>query len=144
MNDVELVVKVEHRNGRHFARCAARTGRSGRIGLLDDVRVRIFLQEDVRALARTIVGFVFLRRYDPIPTEFDEINRQRIATTARLRRRLVAVEADRPLRPVLPSVGRDHLNKRYLNQRSGWTERLEQNKTNCPHSPAILRPSLNR
>lgn len=119
MNDVELVVEVEHRNGRHFARRATRAGRPGRIGLLHDVRVRIFLQEDVRALARTVVGFVFLRRYDPIPTEFDEIDRQWIATTARLRRRLVAVEADRPFRPVLPSVGRDHLDKRYLNQRFG-------------------------
>ena len=114
VDDVELVVKVEHRDGRHFARGAARAGRPRRIGLLHDVRVRILLQEDVRALAGTIVGLVLFRGDDPVPAELHKVHRQRVAAAARLGRRLVAIQADRPLRPVLPPVRRHYFHERNL------------------------------
>ena len=114
VDDVKFVVEIEHRDGRHFSGCATGACRSGRIGLLDDVRVRILLEENVRALPCTVVGLVLFRGDDPIPSELDKVHRQRIATATGLGRCLVAVEPDRTLRSMLPPVRGNYLHKRHL------------------------------
>lgn len=117
VDDVELVVEVQHRDGGHLARRAARAGRPRGVRLLDDVRVRVLLEEDVRALAGAVVGLVLLGRDDPVPAELDKVHGERVAAAAPLGRRLVAVEPDGPLRALLPAVGGHHLDERHLLER---------------------------
>ena len=75
------------------------------------MRVRIFLQENVRTFTRTVVGFVFLWRDNPVPAEFDEIHRQRIAAAASFGRIFVTIETHRSFGSMFATVRRHHLNE---------------------------------
>lgn len=149
VNNIKFVVKVEHWNGWHFARGATRSGRAGRIGLLHDMRVRIFLQKDVRTFAWTIIRLVLFRRDDPIPSEFDEIHRQWIAAASRLRRSFVAIQTDCPFGPVFAAVSRHHLDEWHLHKPDSNTkmDKLLHKKPNDvinerTNAPSALRWSL--
>lgn len=94
MNDLLLVVEVEHVNGGHLCWGTAGPCRASGVSMLYKVSVRIFLHEHVLALARTIVGFVTFGGNDPVPSECLEIHSQRVATAARLSGVLVAVQTE--------------------------------------------------
>ena len=80
VNDLLLVIEVEHVNGGHLGwRTAGPCGATG-VGVLHQVGVRVFLHEHVLALARAIVGFVAFGSNDPVPAERLEIHSQRVAT----------------------------------------------------------------
>lgn len=94
VNDLLLVIEVEHVNGGHLGRgTAGPCGASG-VGVLHQVGVRVFLHEHVLALTGAIVGFVAFGGNDPVPAERLEIYSQRVATAARLCGVLVAVQAE--------------------------------------------------
>lgn len=69
VNDLLLVIEVEHVNGRHLGWGAAGPRGASRVGVLHQVGVRVFLHEHVLALARAVVRFVAFRGNDPIPAE---------------------------------------------------------------------------
>lgn len=94
VNDLLLVIEVEHVNGGHLGWCTAGPCRATGVGVLHQVGVRVFLHEHVLALARAIVGFVAFGSNDPVPAERLEIHSQRVATAARLGGVLVAVQAE--------------------------------------------------
>lgn len=93
MNDLLLVIEVEHVNGGHLGWGTARPCGTSGVGVLDQVSVRIFLHEHVLALAGAIVGFVAFGSNDPVPAECLKINSQRVATAARLSGVLITVQA---------------------------------------------------
>lgn len=93
VNDLLLVVEVEHVNGGHLCWGTARPCGASGVGMLHQVSVRVFLHEHVLALARAIIGFVALGGNDPVPAECLEIHSQRVATAARLGGVLIAVKA---------------------------------------------------
>lgn len=93
MNDLLLVIEVEHVNGGHLGRgTAGPCGASG-IGVLHQVGVWIFLHEHVLALARAVVGFVAFGGNDPVPAERLEVHSQGVAAAPGLGGVLVAVQA---------------------------------------------------
>lgn len=94
MNDLLLVIKVEHVNGGHLGGRTAGPGGAPRVGVLHQVGVRVFLHEHVLALAGAVVGFVAFGSNDPVPPERFEIHSQRVATAAGLGGVLVAVQAE--------------------------------------------------
>lgn len=51
MNDLLLVIEVEHVNGGHLCRGTAGPRRASGVGMLHQVCVRVFLHEHVLALA---------------------------------------------------------------------------------------------
>lgn len=93
MDDLLLVVKVEHVNGRHFGWCAARPCGTPGVGVLDKVCVWVLLHEHVLALARAVVGFVALGCDDPVPTKGLKVDGQGVAAAAGLCRMLIAIQA---------------------------------------------------
>lgn len=94
MNDLLLVIEVEHVNGRHLGRGTAGPCRASGVGVLHQVGVRIFLHKHVLALARAIVGFVAFGGNDPVPAERLKVHSQRVATAARLSGMLIAVQTE--------------------------------------------------
>ncbi|CAN8020861.1 unnamed protein product, partial [Ixodes persulcatus] len=109
VDDVVVIVEVEHRNGRDLARGAAGASGAGQVHLLYEVRVRVLLHEHVWALAAAVVGLVALGRDDPVPAELLEVHRQRVAAAALLARVLLAVEAYHAPRPAPPAgLHHDH------------------------------------
>ena len=110
VDDVHIVVVVEHRDGRDAPRRAARAaaGASGRGHggrrllvalplLLDDVRVGELLVVEERAVAGAVVGRVAARNDDEVPAERLEVDDERVAAAALLGRVFVAVEVERAL-----------------------------------------------
>lgn len=94
VDDLLLVIEVEHVNGGHLGRgTAGPCGASG-VGVLHQMGVRVFLHEHVLALAGAVVGFVAFGGNDPVPTERLEIHSQRVATAAGLGGVLVTVQAE--------------------------------------------------
>lgn len=93
MDDLLLVIEVEHVNGGHLGRGTAGSCGASRVGMLHQVGVRVFLHEHVLALARTVVGFVTFGGNDPVPAKCLEIHSQRVATAAGLSGVLVTVQA---------------------------------------------------
>lgn len=88
------------------------------MGHLDEVRVRVLLQRDVRAVAGAVVGLVPLRGDDEVPAELLEVHRQRVAAAERLLHVLVAVQPEHgPLRALLPVLLGEDLNERHLHTR---------------------------
>lgn len=132
VNDLLLVVEVEHVNGGHLGWGTARPCRASGVGVLHQVSVRVFLHEHVLALARAIVGFVALGGNDPVPAECLEIHSQRVATAARLGGVLVTVEAE-----VSPwTFGRLknlHFQERLLESGGGQRERGGYKRTTTMH-----------
>lgn len=93
VDDVVVLVEVQHRDAGHAPRRTARA-RVDRVRLLRQMRVRVLLQKHVRTLSRAVVRFVSLRRDDPVPAELLEVDRQRVPTATRFVRVLFAVQAD--------------------------------------------------
>lgn len=96
MNDLLLVIEVEHVNGWHLCRGTAGPRRASGVGVLHQVSVRVFLHEHVLALAWTVVGFVAFGCNDPVPAEGLEIHSQGVATAAGLGGVLVTVQPEVP------------------------------------------------
>lgn len=93
VNDLLLVIEVEHVNGGHLGRgTAGPCGASG-VGVLHQVGVWVFLHEHVLALAGAVVGFVAFGSNDPVPAERLEIHSQWVATAARLSGVLITIQA---------------------------------------------------
>lgn len=82
VNDLLLVVEVEHVNGRHLGWGTARPCRASGVGVPHQVSVGVFLHEHVLALAGAVVGFVAFGGDDPVPAERLEIHSQRVAAAA--------------------------------------------------------------
>lgn len=93
VDDLLLVVKVEHINGWHFGWCTARTGRASRISVLHQMGVWVLLHEHVLTLAWTVVGFVALRSNDPIPSKCLKVHCEWVAAASRFGRVLITVQA---------------------------------------------------
>lgn len=93
VDDLLLVIEVEHVNGGHLGRGTAGPCRASGVGVLHQVGVWVFLHEHVLALAGAVVGFVAFGSNDPVPAEGLEIHSQRVAAAARLCGVLVAVQA---------------------------------------------------
>ncbi len=124
VNNLLLVIEVEHVNGGHLGwGTAGSCGASG-VGMLHQVGVRVFLHEHILALARAIVGFVAFGGNDPVPAECLEIHSQRVTTAARLGGVLVAVQAEVSPR-TFGRLKNLHFQERLLESggRSGGTER---------------------
>lgn len=113
VDDLLLVVEVEHVDGGHLGRGAARPCGTSGVGVLDQVCVRVLLHEHVLALAGAVVGFVALGRDDPVPAEGLEVDGQRVAAATGLRRVFVAVQAQVPPR-ALGRLQNFHLQERLL------------------------------
>lgn len=96
MNDLLLVIEVEHVNGGHLSWGTAWPCGASGVGMLHQVSVRVFLHEHVLALAGAVVGFVAFGGNDPIPAKCLEIHSQRVATAARLGGVLIAIQAEVP------------------------------------------------
>lgn len=120
VDDVEIRVEVQHRDGRHLPGSTTGARRPLRVRLLDQMRVRVLLQEDVRALAAAVVGLVPLRRDDPVPAELLEVHRQRVPAAADFVGVLFAVQADHALRATVT-----------LLFNFGLDEGLLENKKHC-------------
>lgn len=119
VDDVQVLVEVQHRDGGqlagHAARPRARVRARRLVGQLGQVRVRVLLQEHQRTLAGTIVGRVLPGRDDPVPAELVKVHGQRVPAAPGLRGRLVAVDAQHvALGPRPPVVLRVHLQVRDL------------------------------
>lgn len=111
VDDVVLAVKVQQLDGAHFARRTARTGRRAE---LPDVCMGVARRIGQRALARTVVGLVALRRNDPVPAELVKVHCQWVAAAACLARVLVAVQRGAALRATLRRVLQLHFHERTL------------------------------
>lgn len=114
-DDVQRIVKVEHGDGRQFAWGAARhVGVSqGAQGVLGQVCVHVLLVERPGAVARAVVRLVPSRRYDEVPAEGVEVDRQRVAATPLLLAVVLAVLVSRASETV-SFVGQDNLQERLL------------------------------
>lgn len=116
VNNVRILVKIEHGYRRQFAWCAARAA-TRRVREVDDVSVGMLLQKDVRALSRTVIGFISLRGDYPIPAKLLKVHRQRVAATTPFFRVFWAIETDGPLGPLLLGIGNMQLEEGHL-----WAE----------------------
>jgi len=112
VDNVVVLVEVQHGDGGHLPGAAAGAARPRRVGHVHQVRVRIPLQEHVRALAGAVVGLVPLGRDDEVPAELLEVHGERVAAAARLLRVFVAAQAERALGPPARRVRRVHLHER--------------------------------
>lgn len=98
VHHVVVLVEVEHGDGGHLSRAAARLGRVLR-RQVHEVRVRELLERQQRTLAAAEVGVVPFGGDDKVPAELDKVDLERITTAQLLLRRIVAVEADASSRP---------------------------------------------
>lgn len=113
MDDLLLVVKIEHIYGWHFGGCTARAGRASRISVLHQMGVRVLLHEHVLTLAWTVVGLVALRSNDPIPSKCLKVHCERVAAAARFSWVLITVQAKITTR-TLCRLENLHLQERLL------------------------------
>lgn len=93
VDDLLLAVEVEHVDGRHLGRSAARPCGSPWVGLVHQVSMWILLQVQELALPGAVVSPVALGCDDPVPAELLEVDGEWVAAAARLCRLLVTVEA---------------------------------------------------
>lgn len=91
VDDLLLVIEVQHVNGGHLSRSTAGPCRSSGVRVLHQVGVWVFLHKHVLALARAVVCFVALRGNDPVPAESLKVHGERVATAAGLCRMFVTV-----------------------------------------------------
>jgi len=113
VDDVHVVVVVEHRDGGNASRRAARTAVGCRHGrragatspllllllLLDDVGVGVLLVVQKRTVAGAVEGRVAARDDDEVPAERLEVDDERVTTAAILGAVFVAVQVEVALRP---------------------------------------------
>lgn len=100
VDNLLLVIEVEHVDGGHLGGRAAGPGRAPRVGLLHQVGVRVLLHKHVLALAGAVVGLVAFRGDDPVPAKSLKVHREGVAAAAGLARVLVAVQAQVPPGPL--------------------------------------------
>lgn len=143
VDDLLLAVEVEHVDGRHLGRRAAGPRRAPRVGLVDQVGVRVLLQVQELTLAGAVVGPVALGCDDPVPAELLEVDGEWVATAAGLCRLFVAVEARVPTRPlgVVKDLhlyewllGEDEIERLENPPRHRWN--LTEPAGNCVTSPS--------
>lgn len=91
MDDLLLVIEVQHVNGGHLCWGTAGPCRSSGVCVLHQVGVWVFLHKHVFALAGAVVRFVAFRGNDPVPAKSLEVHGQRVATAAGLCRMFVTV-----------------------------------------------------
>lgn len=91
VDNLLLVIEVEHVDWGHLGRGAAGPSRASWIGLLHQVGVWIFLHEHVLALAGAVVGLVALRCDDPVPAKSLKVHCERVSAAPGLTRVLIAV-----------------------------------------------------
>lgn len=113
VDDLLLVVKIQHIYGRHFGGCAARAGRASRISVLHQMGVWVLLHEHVLTLAWTVVSLVALGSNDPVPSECLKVHCEWVAAAAGFSRVLVAVQAKITTR-TLCRLQNLHLQERLL------------------------------
>lgn len=121
MDDLLLVIKIEHIYGWHFGGRTARAGRASRVSVLHQMGVWVLLHEHVLTLAWTVVGLVALRSNDPIPSKCLKVHCEWVAAAAGFSRVLVAVQAKITTR-TLGRLKNLHLQERLLEIR-GWEVR---------------------
>lgn len=124
VDDLLLVIEVEHVNGGHLGRGAAGPGRAPGVGVLHQVGVWVLLHEHVLALAGAVVGFVTLGGNDPVPAERLKIHSQGVAAAARLRGVLVAVQAEVSPR-TFGRLENFHFQERLLESGGKWVTHRE-------------------
>lgn len=93
IDDLLLVIEVEHVDWGHLGRGAAGSRRASWVGLLHQVGVWILLHEHVFTLAGAVVGLVALRCDDPVPAKSLKVHCERISAAAGLTRVFIAVQA---------------------------------------------------
>lgn len=75
VDDLLLVIEVEHVNGGHLGWGTAGPGGASGVGVLHQVGVWVFLHKHIFALAGAVVGFVAFGGNDPVPAERLKIHR---------------------------------------------------------------------
>lgn len=146
VDDLLLVVKIEHIYGWHFGGRTARAGRASRISVLHQMGVWVLLHEHVLTLAWTVVGLVALRSDDPIPSECLKVHCEWVAAAARFSWVLVAVQAKITTR-TLCRLENLHLQERLLEIRgrevrggkNEGRERWNSETENCWNLSVCLR-----
>lgn len=93
VDNLLLVIEVEHVDWGHLGRGAAGPSRASWVGLLHQVGVWILLHEHVLALAGAVVGLVALRCNDPVPAKSLKVHRERVSAAAGLTGVFIAVQA---------------------------------------------------
>lgn len=93
VDNLLLVIEVEHVDWGHLGRGAAGPSGASWIGLLHQVGVWILLHEHVLALAGAVVGLVAFRCDDPVPAKSLKVHRERVSAAAGLTRVFIAVQA---------------------------------------------------
>lgn len=121
VDDLLLAVEVEHVDGRHLGGRAAGPRRASGVGLVDQVCMRVLLQVQELALPGAVVRPVALRRDDPVPSEFLEVDSEWVAAAAGLSGLLIAVEARVPAGS-LGAVEDLHLDEWLLRNESVFEE----------------------
>lgn len=84
VDNLLLVIEVEHVDGGHLGGGTAGPSRASWISLLHQVGVWILLHEHVFALAGAVVGLVAFRCDDPVPTESLKVHCEGISAAAGL------------------------------------------------------------
>lgn len=107
-DNVQVAVKVQHGDVRHFPRCTARPSH-GRVGVTHQLGMGVLGQKHGLTFARAKVGFVGLGRDNPVPTKGLKVDLERVATAARLYGFLRAGQARHPTRPASLCFSRVHL-----------------------------------
>lgn len=79
VDDLLLLVKVEHVDGGHLGGGAAWAGGPSGRGPVDQVGVRVLLQVHVLALARAVVGLVALGGDNPVKAKVLKVHGERVA-----------------------------------------------------------------
>ena len=84
VDNLLLVIEVEHVDWGHLGGCAAGPRRASWVSLLHQVGVRILLHKHVLALAGAVVGLVAFRSDDPVPAKSLKVHSEGVAATAGL------------------------------------------------------------
>lgn len=96
IDDLLLLVEVEHVDGRHLGRGTAGAGGPSGRGPVDQVGMRVLLQVHVLALPRAVVGLVALGGDNPVIAKVLKVHGEWVAAATRLWGVLVAVQARVP------------------------------------------------
>lgn len=123
VDDLLVVIKVEHVDGGHLGGGAAGAYGPSGVGFVHQVGVGVRLQVHVLALPGAVVGLVALRGNNPVPAEVLEVHRERVAAAPGLGRVLFTVQT-RVSPGSLGALGDLYLHERLLKGQK-TCERLE-------------------
>lgn len=116
VDDVRLVVKVQHVDGAEFPGGAARLGAVGRRDLLE-VGVRVLLERHKGTVAGTVVGLVLFRGDNKVPAELLKVHLQRIAAAEVLVHVVIAI-VNHAAPGAMPGLHRRDVHERGLQTKS--------------------------